>query len=488
MKQKDIDNQNEGINIVIVGGGSAAWITASYLKNSIPCKVTIIHNGKDEIIGVGESTTPAVSLVAKKAGIPYKDWVRDARATIKYGILFKDFESVGSRWYHLFDDARKDDAQDTAELLLDYRREKPLSSREFNLYHGAQQILFENRLAPSPMNVEATPGYSYHVESAYFGKTLKKHLKGDYQEIIASVSDVITSDGMIEKLILDNGESLKGDLYIDATEFSRTLISNLTTFEPYSDIISDSFIAGVVKQDDSMEHLPYTVVHAHPLGWIWEIDTYERKATGFIYSSLYTTDEEALDAFEQFWDGKLEIEVGPQGFKSGAMKEFAVGNCISTGMAQSFIEPLEATSLATTCMTAFKIAEIYNKFEKWGARESKLLHRYIQKYVYKSRDFVKFHYTLTRRTDSPWWQHWNKQRNPQEFYKFIEPYFANKRYCEKDDSIINHGNFASMIIGFNLETPKFIPKVEKKDLKIPQHDGYLENVDIDRYLQKINQN
>lgn len=478
--------KNSQPHIVIVGGGSAAWITASYLKNSMPCDVTVIHNGKREIIGVGESTTPAVSLVAKRAGIPFEQWLREARATIKYGILFKDFESMGSRWYHLFDDAINEEGRDSAEFLLDYRRHHSLTSQEFNLYHGAQQVLFEKRLAPFPEKVFARPGFSFHVEAAHFGEALKNHLK-DYKEIIGTVDEVRTENNKILSLILENGDVIKGDLYVDATGFERKLISELSIFEAYPEIISNRFIAGVVKPEGKFKHLPYTVVHAHPFGWIWEIDSYERKATGFIYSSQFTKDEDALEAFHRFWNHRLEIDIPATPFVSGAMKDFALGNCISTGLAQSFIEPLEATSLATTCMTAFKIVEIFQKENRWGDFESKVLNRYIQSYVFKSRDFVKFHYTLSKRNDSDWWKYWSTKRDPKAFYKFCQPYFENKRYCLEDDSIINHSNLASMMIGFGLETPDYIPRFERNPkINLPNYDHFLQNEDLDDYLYRIN--
>ena len=93
------------VRIVVVGGGSAGWTTASYIKNSIDCELTVIHEEQNNPIGVGETVTPTLRLIAENANISENVWLKDSDATFKYGIKFNDWNYSGSVWYHLFEDA-----------------------------------------------------------------------------------------------------------------------------------------------------------------------------------------------------------------------------------------------------------------------------------------------------------------------------------------------------------------------------------------------
>ena len=90
--------------IIVVGGGTAGWITLAYLAATVDAELIIVHSDEVNIIGVGESTTPIVKNVADTIGLDDRTWMRDGRATFKYGIDFNDFNTIGKRWRHLYDD------------------------------------------------------------------------------------------------------------------------------------------------------------------------------------------------------------------------------------------------------------------------------------------------------------------------------------------------------------------------------------------------
>lgn len=469
---------SDKIKIVVVGGGSAGWITASYLKNSINCDLTVIHEETNNPIGVGETVTPTIRLIAEKAGIPEEIWMRDSNATFKYGIKFNDWKEKGSVWYHLFEDAFEYDGIDSVEYLLENYN---VDSKTYNLYHGPQQYLLEENKSPYPNLISDRPGYAYQIMADKFGKTLKKYLN-DYTLIESSVSDVVIKDNQIDHIILKNGQKIFGDVFFDCTGFKRILISKFSKYKKYDDMICNKFIAGTVDKKID-KHKVYTELTAVKDGWIWDVNTYQRTASGFIYSDKFTDDQTAKQIFIDYWKNeRVNIVFDCVEFYNGSMENIAVNNCISNGLSQSFIEPMEATSLMLTCYTVQTFVDIYNKKNNWDSKESTILDKQMRRYLNHSKEFVKYHYTLSDRRDSEFWKYWNEQQDVKSYNDYLELFLNKKRYCKKGETLFNHFNLGSMLIGYGKKyqkQKKFNKLYEKK------YKEYENNMGHDSYLNSI---
>ena len=128
------------------------------------------------------------------------------------------------------------------------------------------------------------------------------------------------------------------------------------------------------------------------------------------------------------------------------MKHIAIKNCISNGLAQSFIEPLEATSIMLTCVTVEKFVEVMKRKHR-----IETLDRVMSRFINHTKEFVRYHYVLPQREDSEWWEYWGSLPNKIEDY--FQESLKQKRYCKKNDTLINHYNIASMMVGYECFEP-----------------------------------
>ena len=288
---------------------------------------------------------------------------------------------------------------------------------------------FGDRFQNIDMAVSALEGYGFQVQADKLGLACKNELEGEYRLIEEDVTTVLSDKHGIRSIGTEN-HILHADYFIDCSGFERILINRLSSFEPYEDMIANSYIVGRL---DKHKKRPYTVTTALKNGWRWEIDTQDRTNAGYVYCDHLTSHEKAMK--------ESGIEGEKKSFVSGKMKDIAIKNCISNGLAQSFIEPLEATSLMMTCYTVEKFVEIIKR-----GKRIETLNKIMDKFLKHTKEFVKYHYILSERKDSEWWEYWTEQKN--DIQDFFERSLKNKRYCKKNDTLLNHYNIASMMVGY----------------------------------------
>ena len=342
-------------SVCIVGGGTAGWITLSYLAATTDLDLTIIHSDEIDIIGVGESTTPAVRHVAKMVGLDETAWMKDGLSTYKYGIDFQNWNTVNSQWFHSFDDLLP--AQAFSQPLsnngyIKYKREltsieyfltlRKLNPRlyntdTFNRLHGSQQFLLENQLSPystdNTVNIGNFPGYAYHINAYEFGQSLRKHTPTNkFKEIVSTVTNINYNEQGISQLTLKNGIEIISDVFIDCTGFRRLLTEKLTTFKEYTDLVNDRVVFGPVK--NLQLYKPATEAVAQDAGWVWVTPTVGQVGTGYVYSSAFTSDDTAVKVMKDYWTsrGHKWEPVKQLKFTGGRLKDIAVKNVISNGL------------------------------------------------------------------------------------------------------------------------------------------------------------
>lgn len=476
--------------IVIVGGGSAGWITLSYLAATTDLDITIIHSNEIDPIGVGESTTPTIKHVADTIGIDEKQWMKDAKATFKYGVAFHDFNRKGSRWLHSFDDMiphqcfSKPITENGKELYakdltsVEYFLTRYKSNVEwYNRTHGPQEFLVEKRLSPynrrHEVNISQYPGYSYHINAFEFGNSLKKHTPKDrYTELDRTVVDVIYNENGVEYLLLDGGEKIYADLFVDCTGFKRLLLGNLTTWKSYKDeLINNSAIWGPIKNVKSNK--PYTGVYAQESGWIWETPTWDQIGSGYVYCDAFSSEERAMEVITKFWKDKgFHWEpLKSTKFNAGRLVSPSVKNVISNGLAQSFLEPLEATSVMITCVTVKSLSELLNKHqnENWTAKLSEVHSRTMNKFIDHTKKFVHYHYKLSERDDTPYWKEVaNKPNAVQDVCDYIDV-LSKGKWLSKGETLLNQWNWTSMLLGFEKEFVNPLPNIDETRLEEYEH-------------------
>jgi flavin-dependent dehydrogenase len=466
--------------IVIVGGGTAGWITLSYLAATTDSELVIIHSNEIDPIGVGESTTPTVKHVADAVGVDEKVWMRRSKASVKYGVDFRDFSKVGARWLHTFDDMiphqcfSRPLTENGKEL---YKRELSsieyylthfkTGSERFNKTHGPYNLLVDNKLSPynqrNEISISQYPGYSYHINAFEFGNSLRDHTPSDrYQEIQKKVVDIKYNDSGIEYLVLEDNSKVYGDIFVDCTGFKKLLTAQFTKWKSYTDLANNAAVWGQIKGVTSDK--PVTGVWAQESGWIWEIPTWQQIGSGYVYSDAFSSEDRAVDVISNFWKNKgyKWEHFKSVKFDAGRLEEPSIKNVVSNGLSQSFIEPLEATSVMVTCVTVRALGEILNrhKDQPWSDKLSSIHSRIIKQFIDHTKKFVHFHYKLSQRDDTAYWKEVaNKPGATKELCDYIDS-LSSQKWLDKGETLLNQWNWTSLLLGFDKEYTNTLPEIE----------------------------
>lgn len=472
--------------IIVVGGGTAGWITLAYLAATVDAELVIVHSDEVNIIGVGESTTPIIKNVADTIGLDDRTWMRDGRATFKYGIDFHDFNVIGNRWRHLYDDLLPGQIYnnpliDNGKVIFEHGAtsvEYFLSQRAaghscydidyYNMSQGGCSFLVDNRLSPydqhGEMNFSSNHRYSYHVNAHHFGQSLKNHTNPDkFREIKSTIRHVEFDNAGVKNLILDDGSKLSGDLYIDCTGFSKLLTKELTTYIKHDKLLNNAAVWGQVKGHNV--DTPYTKSTAKDAGWIWEIPTWGQIGSGHVYCDDFITEEQATDTITKHWadQGLVWTPDKKVKFVSGRLKEVAVKNVVANGLGQSFIEPLEATSIMITCYTAINIARLFNKHQGWTDSVSRAMSIVMDKYISSTMDFISAHYTLSDRRDTDYWRAYDRTNALEEVCESIKNQLK-RGWAKRNEVVLNAYNWTSMLVGYNKPYLESLPTFTSQQL------------------------
>ena len=395
-------------HFVIVGGGTAGWLAALMLRQALPQghKITVVESSKIPTIGVGEGTTAVFRQMLKNFGFDEFEFLRETEATVKFGIRHKDWRRLGHHY---------DGPIDDPHLVMEPAGSRPQSYIDiFSCAAGrrlADTHLFAYLLdqQKAPFARKADGGlvpmgpyhHAYHFDQAKAGQWLRQKSRG--VEMIDAQVNGITRDavtGSITALQSDVGE-ITGDFFIDCTGFRRTLISAMgAKWISYAkDLPVNRAMPFWLEIEDGDELTPFTTAWAQSAGWLWMIPTQKRVGCGYVYSDHFTTPEQAQAEIEKTLGRKIEPRNDIK-INSGRLDKAWIGNCLALGLASSFLEPLEATSIHGTIVQMMVFlsqhlgctSEDSAQYNSFGARQ-----------LDDFKHFINAHYVSERR-DTPFWQ------------------------------------------------------------------------------------
>ena len=405
--------------IAILGGGTAGWLAANHLGFELSknenIEITALESEDVPSIGVGEGSVPFIQNSLKKFGISEAKFLHECDATFKQGIKFVNWldenEHGQNYYYHPFDVPEVQGYSITPYMLS--------SEHPFHDV-GIQARVCELGLSPklkSDGPYQGALSYAYHFDAAKFAKLLSDNAMRRFSvchKVETIIDATLTSSGEIDELITKSGERLAFDFYIDCSGFSSLLIDKMMN-TPFvakdKELLTDRALVQQVPLQEGAEITPYTTATAHKAGWIWDIPLTTRRGTGFVYSSKYMSDAEALEAYASYL--KVDpIALSPRkiDMKMGYRKVFWNKNCVALGLAQGFVEPLEATSIL---LTDFSAELLSRNFPLTNEEISFLSDHFNEAVTYawdKTVDFIKLHYCISDRTDSEFWAQ-NRQLN-----------------------------------------------------------------------------
>lgn len=405
-------------NIVIVGGGTAGWLTAGIIaakhRSRIPhdFTVTLVESPNIPIIGVGEGTWPTLRSTLKKMGVSETDFFRECDASFKQGAKF-------ARWT-----TGADDDAYYHPLVLPQSFEK-LNLVPHWLADGDDQSfcdavcpqgrICDDGLAPKTITTpeyEGAANYAYHLDAGKFASFLTLHCTQNLgvRHVLADVKHVaLKEDGDIRAIITEQAGEIEGDLFIDCTGFRALLIGDAlgVPFKECSDVLfCDTALAVQVPyENDNSPISSHTISTAQSAGWIWDIGLPTRRGTGHVFSSRHISDEQAERELRAYLGPVADhLPVRKISIRSGHRETFWKRNCVAVGLAAGFLEPLEASAIVLIELSAKLVAEqmpfcrevmdvVASRFNattlyRWG----------------RIIDFLKLHYVLTKRTDSAFWR------------------------------------------------------------------------------------
>lgn len=406
--------------VIIVGGGTAGWITAAYLakilSNGLPggLDITLIEAPDIGVIGVGEGTFPSIRKTFSRIDLNEDSLVREASATFKQGIRFVNWRGVTDKngqdaYFHPF----QIPAQHSDFDLLPYWLLGVAGDASWESVSTIQQRVVDDRRAPKHITHAGHDGplaYAYHFDAVELSKLLRrKALSFGVRHLEDRVEQVIVSDdGYIQTLKTRANGDLDADLYVDCTGFKAQLIGQAMGV-PFrserSHIFANRAVALQVPYEQpggSIES--QTISTAQECGWTWDIGLTSRRGVGYVYSNDHCTDERAEAVLRHYVGPAAQAcDVRFLDFEAGYRHAQWQKNCVAIGLSAGFIEPLEATGIGFAEIAALILS---NLFPWEGNYEvcAKQFNGYMTRRYSHVIDFIKLHYCLTQRTDSDFWR------------------------------------------------------------------------------------
>ncbi|RBL89964.1 tryptophan halogenase family protein [Chitinophaga flava] len=424
---------NKVSNITIVGGGTAGWMTASYLNKVFGQNVdiTLVESPNISTVGVGEATFSTIKLFFDFLELEEHDWMPHCNGSYKMAIKFVDWNAEKKHFYHPFQRyeivdgfhigewwlKHKDqlDAFDYSSFMVsalcdNKRAPRFLDGRVFDT--KVQDLFTPDRAFKKNMlaDLKIQYPYAYHFNAALLANFLRELAIGKGVRHIAD--DVVgvsqAENGFISGITTKEHGEIEGDLFIDCTGFKGMLINKVLNeqFIPFAEsLLCDTALAMQVPRDIEKDGMnPFTSATALSSGWVWNIPLYGRDGTGYVFSSAFITPEEAEKEFRKHV-GKASDNCNASLIKMriGRNHNAWVKNCVAIGLANAFVEPLESTGIF---FIQQGIEELVANFpdKQCSPELQKRYNKTIGECIDGVRDFLTLHYCASSRYDTPFWK------------------------------------------------------------------------------------
>ena len=416
-------NGRKPVRVVILGGGTAGWMTAAALAKLLPgqADIELVESEEIGIVGVGEATLPHLREFIRRLGLDEMEFMRQTRATFKLGIDFVDFGAMGERYIHPFgaygtDIAgvgfhhywlRMQAATGTLPPICDYSL--PIvaarAARFAPIAEGADWL-------------DSSYSYAYQFDATRMAPMLRTFaeahgVRRTEGKVVAVERDGESGD--VAALRTDRGDSVAGDLFVDCSGFRSLLIGETlgSPWEDWSQWLPCDRAAALpcTAPDGPIE--PYTRATAMPAGWRWRIPLQHRVGNGYVFSSHHVSEDEACAAILGAVEGEPLADPRVLRFRAGRRTRSWDRNVVAIGLASGFLEPLESTSIHLVQQAVTRLVELFPERHIDPAdRDS--FNRLVDREYDRIRDFLILHYHATRRDDSDFWNHVRTMALPDE--------------------------------------------------------------------------
>jgi tryptophan halogenase len=458
------------LKIVIVGGGTAGWMSAALLARACRGRVAeieLIESAEIGTVGVGEATVPPIQIYNHYLDIDIRDFIQKTSATFKLGIEFKDWTRLGHRYFHQFGPIGVELQGGIAfhHFWLKMRQmgeEIPLEEFSPNA-----MAAYNSRFTLGKGDDPNPLAYAYHFDASLYAAFLRGYaetrgVKRQEGKIVSVQQH--PENGFVTGLTLADGRQVKGDFFIDCSGFRGLLIEETlkTGYEDWTEWLPcDRAVAVPCAGTGRLE--PYTRSTAREAGWQWRIPLQHRTGNGYVYSSHHISDEQAAETLLANLDGKPLADPRFLRFTTGRRKKCWNKNVVAIGLAAGFIEPLESTSIHLIQTSLFRLLGQLPlpDFDRSTEEEFNRLCRIEMEHV---RDFIILHYHAVERTDSDLWNHMRSMRVPEGLQHRIDLFRNRGRVARFNEQFLFiEANWVPVMLGQNIMPQQYDPLVDSID-------------------------
>jgi tryptophan halogenase len=406
-------------NILIVGGGTAGWLTAAYLARTLGAavRITLVESSEIGIIGVGEGTFPSIRGTLAAIGIDEGRFLREANATFKQGIRFNDWvrapgAGAAQGRDHYFHPFSQPSQRTGGPELLPYWLLGAAGDAAF-----AEATTMQKRVADASRGPKRSSdadflgplNYAYHFDAGRFAALLADHARAlGVAHVLATVERVeLDVSGAISAVVTRERGALAADLYVDCTGFRAALIGGALG-SPFRNLDQTLFVDRAVAMQvpypsPDAPIASYTISSAREAGWIWDIGLQQRRGIGYVYSSRYSDDARAEQVLRGYIGPAADsLNARQLKLNVGYREVQWVKNCVAVGLSGGFLEPLEASGIGLIETAAYLIGHLF-PFDGHMQPVARWFNDFMRVRYERIVDFVKLHYALTQRTDAPFW-------------------------------------------------------------------------------------
>jgi tryptophan 7-halogenase len=450
------------LRIVVAGGGTAGWMTAAALANTLGSVADLVLVESDAIgtIGVGESTIPPMVLFNRLLGIKEADFMRATNATFKLGIKFENWRQVGDSYFHSFGTTGKDHWSAGFQHFWLHGLANG-HDHSYDDYCLELKAALAGKFAHLP---DERMNYAYQLDSARYATFLRKRAEADGARRIEGRIEHVELDaesGDIVALRLDGDRRIEGDLFIDCTGFRALLIEGAlhAGFDDWSHYLPcNSAIA--VQTASVRPPVPYTRAIAHDAGWQWRIPLQHRQGNGIVYCNRYLDKDAALERLLGTVEGEVLTKPNVIQYTTGVRRRQWHRNCVAVGLSGGFMEPLESTSIHLIQRAVLRILRLLPG-GRISPRDVAEFNEQQFADMEQIRDFLVLHYKVTQRRDSPFWRHCADMAIPHSLEQKIGLFLETGRVFRKNEELFVENSWVQVMMGQGLVPRAYHPIATK---------------------------
>jgi len=448
--------------IVVAGGGTAGWMAAAAIAKTMgrTATVTLVESDAIGTVGVGESTIPPLATFNRLLGIDEAEFMRATQATFKLGIQFDNWKQVGQGYFHSFGLTGRDHWSAGFQHFWMHGREHG-HDRAYDDYCLELVAAMQGKFAHLP---DDRMNYAYQLDSTLYAKFLRAMAEREgTTRVEGKIADVelVGESGDIAALVLDSGQRIAGDLFLDCTGFRALLIERAlhAGFDDWTHYLPcDSAIA--VQTENVRPPVPYTRAMAHDAGWQWRIPLQHRTGNGIVYCSRYLSRDAARDRLLGNVEGRVLTDPNVIGFTTGARRRQWHRNCVAIGLSGGFMEPLESTSIHLIQRAILRLIRMMPQ-RRISDRDIAEFNDQQHEDMIQIRDFLILHYKATERRDSALWRYCAAMPIPDTLAQKIELFRETGRVFRRHEELFAENSWVQVMLGQGIVPQSYHPIAAK---------------------------